>query len=75
MPIYEYRCGKCGHEFEELVRGSEKELKCAKCGAGGAARKMSRFAAVVKSGGCARREECPSAGRSCGAGGACGHQH
>jgi putative FmdB family regulatory protein len=20
MPIYEYRCGGCGHEFEQLVR-------------------------------------------------------
>ena len=74
MPIYEYRCGKCGHEFEELVRSSEKEMKCAKCGAGGAGRKMSTFAAVVKSSGCAQREECPRSSRSCGSG-ACGHQH
>jgi putative FmdB family regulatory protein len=22
MPIYEYRCRRCGHEFEALVRGS-----------------------------------------------------
>jgi putative FmdB family regulatory protein len=23
MPIYEYQCKKCGHEFEALVFGSE----------------------------------------------------
>ena len=31
MPIYEYVCRKCYHEFEVLVRGSEKP-KCPKCG-------------------------------------------
>jgi hypothetical protein len=30
---------------------------------------------VVKSGGCERREECPSASRSCCSGGSCTHQH
>jgi putative FmdB family regulatory protein len=30
MPIYDYRCGKCRHEFEQLVRGEEK-LVCPKC--------------------------------------------
>ena len=30
MPIYEYKCQKCGHEFEELVF-EEKEIKCPKC--------------------------------------------
>lgn len=32
MPIYEYRCQKCGHVFEEFVRfGEEPELKCPRC--------------------------------------------
>ena len=26
MPIYEYSCTACGHEFEELVRGDEKPV-------------------------------------------------
>ena len=32
MPIYEYRCAKCGHEFEALVRRTETP-RCEKCGA------------------------------------------
>jgi len=30
MPIYEYACKKCGHEFEQLVRGDEK-VACPAC--------------------------------------------
>ncbi len=30
MPIYEYKCQKCGHKFEKLVFGKEK-IKCPKC--------------------------------------------
>ncbi|MCX5755459.1 MAG: zinc ribbon domain-containing protein [Gemmatimonadetes bacterium] len=32
MPIYEYRCESCKHEFEALVRSSDVP-KCEKCGA------------------------------------------
>lgn len=47
MPIFEYRCAACEHEFEELVRGAEDErtLKCPSCGKRGADRKLSVFAA------------------------------
>ena len=31
MPIYEYTCKSCGHEFETLVRAN-KTPSCAKCG-------------------------------------------
>lgn len=31
MPIYEYRCLKCGEEFEELVLSSSHEVRCPKC--------------------------------------------
>ena len=31
MPIYEYVCRDCGHEFEWLVRGDEKP-ECPSCG-------------------------------------------
>ncbi len=32
MPIYEYRCTKCGHEFEEIQKFSDKPIKkCPKC--------------------------------------------
>ena len=30
MPIFDFTCKKCGHTFEELVRGTEKPA-CPKC--------------------------------------------
>jgi putative FmdB family regulatory protein len=32
MPIYEYACKSCGHEFEKLVR-REQTPTCESCGA------------------------------------------
>ncbi|MBW2177887.1 MAG: zinc ribbon domain-containing protein [Deltaproteobacteria bacterium] len=33
MPIYEYRCEKCQHEFEKLTFNSDKEkIACPECG-------------------------------------------
>ena|SRR5436190_923145 len=33
MPIYEYRCGECGHQDDHLQKVSEKPLtKCPACG-------------------------------------------
>ena len=33
MPVYDYKCTRCGHRFE-LLRGisSRDEVKCPKCG-------------------------------------------
>lgn len=34
MPLYEYKCVKCGHRFEKIESVSAKETKkCPKCGA------------------------------------------
>jgi putative FmdB family regulatory protein len=46
MPIYEYRCRKCGKRFSVLtLRVSEKaHPRCDKCGGRQADRLMSRFA-------------------------------
>jgi len=30
MPIYEYKCQKCGHKFEKLIFKKER-VKCPKC--------------------------------------------
>lgn len=30
MPVFEYKCRKCGHKFEKLVFGQEK-VKCPNC--------------------------------------------
>ena len=32
MPIYEYKCGQCGQEFEELVFSEDETPACPKCG-------------------------------------------
>jgi len=72
MPIFEYRCAACEHEFEELIRGSEDEraLMCPSCGKRGADRKLSVFSAPAtvpgpkaQPGGCGR---CGDPNGSCG---------
>ena len=64
MPIYEYVCKRCGHEFEELVKSisSRDEVACPSCGAAGAARQLSVFAA--REGG--STAPLPTGGASCG---------
>ncbi len=35
MPLFDYRCGACGHKFEELVGvqyGVKEPRKCPECG-------------------------------------------
>ena len=44
MPLYEYACRECAHQFEVLVRGSETP-ECPACHATALERKLSRFAA------------------------------
>ena len=42
MPIYEYRCGSCGHELEKLQRMSDPELTdCPDCGEAALSRLVS----------------------------------
>ncbi|MBA4418502.1 MAG: FmdB family transcriptional regulator [Syntrophus sp. (in: bacteria)] len=42
MPIYEYKCGKCGNEFEVIVFGNDMPA-CPACGNGMPEKKMSTF--------------------------------
>ncbi len=53
MPIYEYVCQKCGHEFERIVSFSEngKAFQCPACGAEQVQRKMGRPAIHFKGSG------------------------
>ncbi len=52
MPIYEYQCGACGHEFEREQRITEHPVKsCPKCSARRAQRLISRTSFVLKGGG------------------------
>ena len=47
MPLYEYACKSCDHEFEALVRGSEQPA-CPACQGHELQRKLSVFAAQTK---------------------------
>jgi putative FmdB family regulatory protein len=44
MPIFEYACHACGHEFETLVRATDKP-SCATCGSEALEKKLSLFSA------------------------------
>jgi len=50
MPLYQYRCRKCGKTFELLRRMQEadRDLKCPECQAEDIERQLSTFA----TGGC-----------------------
>ena len=56
MPLFEYRCNSCKHEFEELAPSSEAQVACPKCGAIDVDKLLSLFAASgagsVKGTGC-----------------------
>jgi putative FmdB family regulatory protein len=45
MPLYDFKCKKCGHRFEELVRVNDT-VDCPKCKARNAERLFSTSAAV-----------------------------
>ena len=65
MPIFEYICKDCQHEFEALVFGKQK-AECPKCQSKKLEPKLSVFAVSAKSGGASR----PMATGPCGS---CGH--
>ncbi len=47
MPLYEFTCKKCGHNFEELLTLNEVEsgnMKCPACGSKRIERGFSSFA-------------------------------
>lgn len=45
MPIYEYKCLKCGHQFEliRLGKGEEEKVICPLCGYGHVQKLISPF--------------------------------
>jgi len=48
MPIFEYICQKCHHQFEALIYGDQK-AECPKCHASKLAPQLSVFAVSAKS--------------------------
>jgi putative FmdB family regulatory protein len=63
MPIFEYACRACGHEFETLVRAADTP-NCERCASPELEKKLSVFAAQSSGG------EAPAATGPCGT---CGH--
>ena len=45
MPIYEFKCNKCGNSFEQLIFSSDEEekLACPLCGESDTCKLMSSF--------------------------------
>jgi putative FmdB family regulatory protein len=67
MPIYEYACRDCGHQFECLVRGDEKPL-CPSCGQSRLTKQLSVPAAHTSA---TAKNTCPVQ-ESCGVTNCCG---
>jgi len=66
MPIYEYACKECSHEFEALVYGSQKAA-CPKCSSKKLAPKLSTFAVSAPGSTAPRAAMAPGGGcGSCG---------
>lgn len=52
MPIYEYRCHVCGHQFEEIQKVSDNPLKtCPRCGEPEARKLVSKTSFQLKGSG------------------------
>ena len=80
MPIFEYECKKCGHQFEALLKSASSPApECPECGASDAKRLLSRFAAASKTefGSCKMSEDCMASAHAggCGCSGCCHHHH
>jgi putative FmdB family regulatory protein len=50
MPLYDFRCRACGHEFEALVRPPAAPV-CSSCASDDLERLLSGFSFSVRSGG------------------------
>jgi putative FmdB family regulatory protein len=64
MPIFEYICKECEHEFEALVFGKQK-AECPKCQSKKLEPQLSVFAVSAKSG-AATQSSMPATAGPCG---------
>ena len=80
MPIYEYHCKKCGHDFEKLVPRAGTPVECEKCQSDDVEKLFSVFGTNATSqtapAACPAAASCPAAEASggCGCHGKC-HCH
>jgi putative FmdB family regulatory protein len=69
MPIFEYRCEKCGEVNEFLILGREEQLHCKQCGG----EKLTKLLSAHNTPGSSSREfPAPSPGGCCGSPNSCG---
>jgi putative FmdB family regulatory protein len=77
MPVYEYACSSCAHEFEELVSMSGDTLvACPQCTSTTVTKLLSRIQRTRVGGdmpAAAGVGAAPRAGGCCGGGCGCGH--
>jgi len=72
MPLYEYKCVKCGKVVEVLVRNSGAEpLECPECGAKGLEKLMSASSISVRGGNTSTGTRCGLGSPCCGADNPC----
>lgn len=69
MPVYEYRCRRCGADFEKYLPSSGTAVACPACQSAEVMRKLSVFG-LRSTGGLA---PAPSGGGGCCAGGCSCH--
>jgi len=74
VPVYEYVCDACRHEFEELVYSDDEAVACPKCKSDRAMKVLSTFA--FKSGSTFKSSSKSSGCGGCSShGGCCGCKH
>lgn len=71
MPIYEFQCEKCEHEFEELVLRRDEAVQCPNCESDRLKKLFSGFAVTgsarrVNDSSCGSCQATPSKCSSCG---------
>jgi putative FmdB family regulatory protein len=62
MPIFEYKCGKCGSNFEMFLksRDEEKDLECLNCGSKDIKKQFSTFHSNLKDDTVSGKSKCHS---------------
>ncbi len=69
MPIYEYRCEKCGEISEFIILGKQEQLQCKQCGSQELVKVLSAHNTVAST---VDAFSASSSGGCCGAPGSCG---
>ena len=78
MPIFNYKCDKCGKVFEALLKSRTAQAECPACGSKELTQTPNRISVGrSNANSCSAQAMCPGAASGgCGcAGGCCGHNH